>query len=175
MNATVLKDFRGPASKDEHEVIVAIQQLIREVMEYRYSLMRTLAAIGHRLENNTTDNNLLIVAENLEIELEELRVIDHPLIASEEMLLEDIDAFIRYCAENGLRYEIMRGTLLHDIHGILEKSHGQSVPGFPRFGFKPRVSGYSKMDWNAWADDPDLQAENAKINAEFRDSELDGL
>jgi hypothetical protein len=175
LHAQVLKVFRGPLTEGEQESIVAIQQLIREVIENRCSLVRTLAAIGLRLEERNTDNDLLIVAENIEFELPELKAADQPLKTSEEVLLEDIDAFIQYCAENGLRYDIMRHTLLHDVHGILEKTHGQSRPGYPRFAFGPRVSGYSNMDWDAWASDSTLQDENAAINREFKSSEMIGL
>jgi len=173
MNAAVIKHFSGSLTESEQELVVAIQNFLREAVEHRYSLVRILAAIGLRLDGETTDNDLLIVSGNIEINLDELKAADLPLTSSEEELLEDIDGFIRHCVDNGLRFELMRASLKHDINGILERAHGGSKPGYPRLGFSPRVSGYSKMDWDAWVDD--IHEENARINEEFKDSESDGL
>lgn len=62
-----------------------------------------------------------------------------PMDARQVELLRDIQAFLDFCIENGLSFQLAVGTLAHDVNGIL------SPDGyFDRGIFSPKVSGYAE-------------------------------
>ena len=178
MQTEVLREYRGPITEEEQCLIVSIQEFIREAIKQRISLIRTLTTIALRLERQSTRNDLLVVSKSVEIEDPQTKKAEHPLNAIEETFLEAVDAFIRNCADDGLRFELIQNALLRDIYGIIvphPNGPEATLPGYPRKGFTSTVIERSKLDWDEWANDPVLKEENERINAEFLSSEADGL
>jgi hypothetical protein len=55
-------------------------------------------------------------------------------------ILRDIQAFIDFCVENGLSFDSVIGTLVHDVNGI------RATGDMYKTGvFSPKVSGYTRI------------------------------
>ncbi|HLX61272.1 MAG TPA: hypothetical protein VKX17_08325 [Planctomycetota bacterium] len=172
----VLQLYSGSLNGDEQDTVRVVQDELRRAIDQRKgSIIGLLTAVGLRLASHFPGALEQFIEENVSEESIKGLEGDHRLSDDEVSILEDMVAFIEYCRENRLNYELVCHTLMHDIRGITDPRDWCGGPGYPRPGFSPRVKGFSKIDWDAWANDPELMRENAAINAEFASSEADGI
>src|SRR5438552_2813787 len=106
MHPAILKYCSGPLTDQEQDSLKASQITIRDVLQHRNSsLVELLTAIGVRL---AADDAAQLNTFLEEWDVEAMKNASHPLTDAEIEFLDDMDAFIEYSIENGLRYEIVR-------------------------------------------------------------------
>jgi hypothetical protein len=78
--------------------------------------------------------------------LEELRKrFDGPMSGAEIEMLRDMQAFIGFAVRNGLSFAFVMANLGHDVNALVTR-YGFDLESASADGFKPKVSGYSKLD-----------------------------
>jgi hypothetical protein len=66
-----------------------------------------------------------------------------PMTDKEQAFLRDVQGFIEFALRNGLNFSIAAGGLVHDLNEIARA--GFDYEQTLARGFRPKVSGYSKL------------------------------
>ena len=68
-----------------------------------------------------------------------------PMSGAEMAFLRDVQAFIDVAIRNGLSFASVMANLGHDVNAIVTR-YGFDLDTASADGFKPKVTGYSKID-----------------------------